>query len=234
MAQSKKFLLIPEDKHVITKSHLTELDKELLRILNSHLPDSEKLHKYYELLQKRLNLQQFNHPFKRSSESIMSDVLQPSEGVPFQESSEEKHKKVKREPTEKMDTDYESIIISSIPEKVKKKAQVVLNILKRQPDLINWTDHGEMIYHREKLPHTNIADLIGMILTDRKVNHIRGKEEFLKVLQEMNVPTHFVKNKHLNLEIKESPAVEKIKPFPINRKLTSRKRKSVTNVWLTK
>ena len=69
MAQVKKFTLIPEElviKHTVSSKRLSELDKLMVKILNSDLPDQEKLIRYHEVLQTSLNLQEFNQPRGRS------------------------------------------------------------------------------------------------------------------------------------------------------------------------
>lgn len=225
----RKFLLIPEDKHVITKNHLSQLDHLMLKILNSSLPDSEKLHRYYELLQKRMNLQHFNQPFKSNQE----------ESVVMQESSSNDTVK-QEEPIDKaslsQDSHYDSIIINSMPEKLKKKADNALTIFKTRPNLIQWTDKGEFIYKKEVIPNSNIADLLGIILVDRKTINIPGKAEFLKLLDELNMPKQYIKNKYLNVSpvIKASPVKKKFKPnvSPVIKK-SFVKGKNVPKMWLS-
>jgi len=51
MTQVKKFALIPEElvvKHAVSNKRLKELDKLMIKILNSDLPDHEKLMHYHD------------------------------------------------------------------------------------------------------------------------------------------------------------------------------------------
>lgn len=197
MEFAKKYALVPEDmfsKHVPNKKQMTEFDREMSNILNSSLDDYEKVQRYYELLQKKMNIENFNLPWKTSTSN-------PEKEPPKTKSTEEP------KASEEEDDDYTLTVLNSVPTSLKKQAEGLLHILKKHSDILTWNKHGEITYKDRKHDHSNLADLIGMILTNRKNIHIKGKEDFLSALNEMNAPRLFIKNKHLSTV--EEPVIKK-------------------------
>lgn len=168
MEFAKKFTLVPEDgfsKHIPPPQQLSELDKHMLQILNNkQLNDDEKVKMYYNILQKKLNLEENNPPWVA--------------------------------PEPKPSVDYESLIVESTPLRMQKHTRNLLPILKSNPKLLKWNEHGELIIRDQILPHTNIIDLVNLLMghSSKKVS---GQDSFLSILKEMNLPQNYIKNKHL-------------------------------------
>ncbi|GFT83635.1 uncharacterized protein TNCV_2825761 [Trichonephila clavipes] len=179
-----------------------EFDHQMSKILNSKLPDYEKVHLYYELLKRKMNLQDYNLPGITSENHAFEDehTVQKDESV-----------KVKEEIKPKVDENYMSIILESVPKTYKNQASLLLNFLKDKPNTLNWNEHGEVSFKDKKYQHPNLADLFNMIFTNRKPSTIIAKEEFL---QELNIPRHYIKNKYL-----KTPFVkQEMQAVPVKRK----------------
>lgn len=179
MEFTKKYALIPEDslsKHVPTQKQMTEFDKQMEKILNSSLEDSEKIQRYYELLNRKMNTEKFNLPWLTTKEDTKKEELKGETA-----------------------TDYDSIILNSVPTPMQRKAGNALSIVKKNPDILTWNNRGEIIHHGKKLPETNIADLFNILFTDKKHVNIPAIDTLLSALHELNFPKQYIKNKYLNL-----------------------------------
>lgn len=199
MEFSKKFVLVPESdysKHTPSQKQLSEFDKEMQKILNSNLQDFEKLQLYYDLLKRKMNLEDFNPPFKM-------DVTEKDEtSKPIEDG------------TVQNPTNSEDNILKMIPTGVQKQGEQLLQYLKTYPDILRWNDRGEIIYKDQLIPKSNLTDLIGLILTQRKsYKHLSGREEFLKALNSMNTPKLFFKNKYLTMKDDVYSPIKNVKPI---------------------
>lgn len=174
MEFAKKYALIPEDqwtKHTPTKVQLSELDREMSKILNNaSLDEYTKLQKYYEILQRKMKMQTFNTPWKPAVEEL---------------------------PTMKMENNYDTTILNSVPKSTKKQAETLLQLLKQHPQVVGWNEKGELMLNGELRPNTNLADLFHLIFSNTKKINIPGKIEFLSSLQDLNIPKYYVKNTYL-------------------------------------
>lgn len=88
---------------------------------------------------------------------------------------------------------FEREIIKSAPVKMKRKAILLLERLKRDPN-ISWNERGEAIIKGQLLPNTNINDLVQDVLRKRKSHVPRGWEAFAQSLRESNIPQDLVGN----------------------------------------
>jgi len=200
MEHAKKYALVPEEmltRHTISNKQLSDLDKSMIEILNSSLEDHEKVSRYYDLLQKRLKMNQFNSPYK------LTEVKSSKEEENSDKETEESPITIKKEDRrdEKLGDSYDSIILNSIPPNLKRRADNALSILKSRPDILKWNNQGEICYRGETIPQTNIADLFNLMFTDKKKTHILAKNTFLSALEELNLPKQYIRNKYLKLPI---------------------------------
>lgn len=215
MELSKKFALVPESellKHAPTKQHLSDLDKEMMKILNSHLSDFEKIQLYHELLKRKMNLQEFNQPAKMDIQELKPSEKMDSEEV---KPSEEVSESPVDDPTSKI-SNFDEAVLKMIPTGLRKQTHQLIHFLKTDPDVFQWNGRGEILFKKSLIPKSNLADLISLILTQRKVKQpLNGRDEFLQALTELNVPKFFVKNKHLDevLQLQKRP-VKKRKSVP--------------------
>lgn len=191
MEFAKKYALVPEDslsKHVPTQSQISDFDKQMLQILNSSFKDYEKVRRYHDLLQKKLNMENYNLPW--STPSIVEE-----EKIELKQPSKNNQSATKE--------DYSTMILNSVPKSSKKHADMLLQLIRKNPSILQWNDKGEILYNERSYPNSNLADLFHLIFTNRKRTNIAGKEEFLKALRELNVPEHYIKNTHLSNPIKQ-------------------------------
>lgn len=204
----RKFVLLPENelnRHVPTKSHLSDFDKGMQKILHSHLSDSEKVKLYYDLLMKKTNLIEFNQPYlpikNDEQEEIVEEEKSPQQNVL----------------TPKLEIDDDSLILNSVASGIRKQTSQLLDYLRTSPELFKWNKRGEIIYKNNLIPNSNLSDLITLILTQRKsLNNVIGKRQFLNVLEDINVPKLFIKNKHLSVYKPNKPLIKKQKRLTPN------------------
>ena len=190
MEFATKYALIPEDdfsKHVPSKQQMTDFDIAMSKILNSSLPDHEKIQRYYELLKRKMDLQEFNIPW-------LSKQPEEEKNKPPTEKSIKQESPVKQEPQQ----DYDSLIISSVPAPMKTQAENLLNFLKKHPNIIQWDQRGRITHHGRKLEQSNVAELFHLIFCVNKKASVPAQNEFLQALQEIGIPSSIIKNKHLN------------------------------------
>ncbi|XP_035233732.1 LOW QUALITY PROTEIN: uncharacterized protein LOC118205552 [Stegodyphus dumicola] len=151
MEFTKKYVLVPEEmmtKHTISDKQLSELDKAMMHILNSSVDDREKLVRYYELLQKKLNLKEYNSPFKPPKDDSQNSLDDSAEMKKVKE-EEEAPSSVTDGDKQMTVTDYSTVILDSVPLRMRRKAQNALAILKRHPDILKWNDKGEQETHNK-------------------------------------------------------------------------------------
>lgn len=193
MEYANKFALIPEEtlsKHVPSKKQMTEFDVAMSKILNSSLPDHEKVQQYYELLKRKMNLQEFNMPW----------LPEKKEKEPAKKEPEKDELPIKQEQSE----NYDSLIIDSVPQPMKKQAEALLRFLKTNSKKLEWDERGVITYNGQKLEHSNIAELFHFIFSVNKKPPVAAQSEFLEALKEMGVPASIIKNKYMSLESKNS------------------------------
>ena len=190
-------------KHIPTEKEISDFDRAMLKILNSSLPDHEKVRQYYELLQRKMNLQDFNPSWINKSQEKESEAQsQEKESKTLPES----HKQdivTKQELTDQIPSAYEKqeiyipVILNSVHPRFKKQAEYLLQLLKSHPNIIRWNECGELIYKNQIFPKSNLADMFNLIFSNRKIKNFSGKNEFFQALEEINVPKHFVKNRRM-------------------------------------
>ena len=209
MEAAEKFALIPEEmlsKHIPTKKEISDFDHAMLNILNSSLPDHEKVHQYYELLKRKMNMQDFNPP-RISKLQEKNELETQTEDKKEQKShsenddpefliKQEQSKKQTPNACEKQET-YTSIVLNSVNPRFKKQAEYLLQLLKSHPNIIRWNERGELVYKDRLFPNSNLADMFNLIFSNRKIKNFSGKNEFFQALEEINVPRHFVKNRYI-------------------------------------
>lgn len=191
MAQIKKFALIPEElvaKHTVSSKRLSELDKLMLNILHSDLPDYEKLIRYQELLQKSLNLQEYNNarPVKKEETKQVENSMEQQV-----ESSKEKQVQDSEPPRDH----FHDLILSSVSKPMRRKAENALSLIKLQPEVLSWNSKGEISHQGEKIPNSNIIDLFNYMFNSRKI--LPHKSRYDQALKDLNVPKQFIGNKKL-------------------------------------
>lgn len=205
MEHAEKYALIPEEllsKHVPSAKQMSEFDLAMSKILNSSLADHEKVRQYYELLKRKMDLQEFNMPWNPPTKPEMkqidesSNMNQKPEGIK-QEQPEEDIKQEQPEGIKQEQADYDTFIISSVPKNMKKQAEALLNLLKSNSKTFQWNTKGVVIYNGQKLEHSNIAELFQKIFSVNKKKYVPAQDEFIQALRELGVGGSVIKNKFL-------------------------------------
>lgn len=230
MEFAKKFALVPEEalnKHTPSQKQLSELDKALLKILNSSLPDYEKVQRYYELLQRKMNLQENNLPWiQRSDEEVEQQPAKPEQDSVKQDSAKQEPTTTTTQETVnpehiKQEIDYNQLPLTLVPSRMKKQALKLLEFLKTSPHKLEWNEKGIVSFKNKKIQNSNIADFFHLIFSTNKKVPINAQGELLQVLKEMHVPQSFIKNKNLLSRPMSTPKVRKqshVNPFWISLK----------------
>lgn len=203
MEHAKKYALVAEEdlsRHVPTKKQMTEFDVAMSKILNSSLPDHEKVQQYYELLKRKMDLQEFNTPWK-------SKLPEEEENEP-ESKPEEPEPEVKQEPV----NDYDTFVLNSVPNPMKKQAEALLTLLKSKSSKMNWDPSGAITYNGKKLDG-NLAEYFRLIFCVNKKPSNVTSTEFLQALKDIGVPESTIKNKHLSFQKKKvvSPRISFVK-----------------------
>ncbi|GBN05754.1 hypothetical protein AVEN_82470-1 [Araneus ventricosus] len=192
MEHAKKFALIPEhlvSKHTVSDKQLNDLDKSMLNILNSSLEEHEKVKQYYALLQKKMNIEEYNLPWKPPEEPAPSDNIEVEPMLPRKEDS------------------YDRVVLNSVPQGIKNEASKALDFIKEHSNILKWSDKEEILIGNEFISKTNVADLFNIIFThNKKKTNVAGIQEFLAALNLMNMPKHYVKNNYLTAKNVKSKA----------------------------
>jgi len=150
----------------------SRLDKELTKILNSSKNDAEKWSEYRELFRRFLF---FN-----------SDDERPHTKLTYQDINESTQ-----------DSSYPvENIINSVPPRYQQKAKAIIDHI-NTADIdkrFKWDKSGRISINNNKIPNTNIVDLLNDALRYRKSHNAVGQKEFAKFLRGINTPRNFVGN----------------------------------------
>lgn len=150
---------------------VSELDREMSRLLNNKdLGDKDKWEQYQQVLQRYL------HFATQNRKPIQLPIVE-------------------------MDVNDGSInmlgneqIVETFTKNYKKDASNFLKALNGKTDLIRWDDEGVVYIHNEKIPHSNIIDLLHDVIRLRKSIQPPGWEQLMQILKEINIPIEFVTN----------------------------------------
>lgn len=217
MELATKYALMPEDdlsRHVPTKKQMTEFDVAMSKILNSSLPDHEKVQQYYELLKRKMKLQEFNIPWRpkqreedpQKRKKLEKDETVKQEPIIDQEPIINQEPIIKQEPSiiqkspTKHEEQYDALVLSSVPKPMKKHAETLLNFLKSRSNTIEWDQSGLVKYKGQTLEQSNLAELFHLIFCVNKKPPIKAPTEFLQVLEEIGVLENMIKNKFLSFQ----------------------------------
>ena len=153
--------------HGSSSIELSSFDDAMLKILNSSLPEHEKVNQYYKLLQRKMNLQEFN-------EAMVT---------PLPETKEEVKEEKPLLPSVKQESpDFESVIYSSVPANRKKQAKALLHFLKTNLNNFKWNATEEVTYNGRKITKSNLADLFNIIFSTNRKNNIDAQHELIDII----------------------------------------------------
>ena len=86
------------------------------------------------------------------------------------------------------------LVLDSVPSTMKRKAQLLLNILKYNPNM-TWDDDGTVKLYGKAIEGSNIIDLVNGVLRHRKGSETTGWQPFAEGLREMNIPQDVIGNR---------------------------------------
>ena len=87
----------------------------------------------------------------------------------------------------------------------------MIDYLKIHPDIVDWNDKGEIVYHGRLINGSNISDLVGDAMSNHSKFNIPPFYESIyeKLLTGVNVPNDWIKNnKRLNIRSHKYDDVE--------------------------
>lgn len=83
----------------------------------------------------------------------------------------------------------------SLPKTFQQPANVLLNELEKYPERVQW-DNNELTIDGKKMVGSNLIDLVGDVLRNRKtVSAPIYSDVFLKLLADINIPEELIRNK---------------------------------------
>ena len=79
------------------------------------------------------------------------------------------------------------LVIDSVPSIMKRKAQLLVSLLKTNPN-VSWEDDGTVKLYGKSIPGSNIIDWVNDIIRHRKGSEPTGWQAFAEGLRDMNIP----------------------------------------------
>jgi hypothetical protein len=125
-----------------------------------------------------------------------------------------RHKHIDPLPKVLIDEEPDHDVLSGVPKQYVNRAQALYKKVKTVPGL-KWNDQGEMVYNGDRVPGSNIVDLIHTFVKPGRRNSIKpvGWKTFGQKLLEAGVPRTIITNKLLWHEV-ETGHEEKDNPRP--------------------
>ena len=102
-------------------------------------------------------------------------------------------------------------IISTVPVKMRSRAQALLNLLSGTN--ISWTATGEVIIDGNCIKNSNICDLLKYVLCNYKTYKPLGFETFVNALATNNIPETLIQNIQCRLNIQQIKLCDVAKPW---------------------
>ena len=213
MEHATKHVLVPSDMFDRLKSNqelnnrpnkLQTLDGELSDIMRSNATsDYDKALMYQEALKKYLSFRKQNRgPVKLDivdKLTPLTNALAPP-GEP-DENDEVTDQELGAEGSKEADVLH---LVNSIPKTYQRKAGQILDIILQNGDVIGWNVNNELVYNKETIQGSNIADLLYDVLKQRgKSLDPVGWREFCKGLARINVPEYLIGNPSRRTMIQE-------------------------------
>ncbi|KYQ47383.1 hypothetical protein ALC60_13594 [Trachymyrmex zeteki] len=206
-------------------THLTRLDAEMSRILNSDWPrdESERWKMYKETLWRYLRFVQETRRQKdarnenvntednatrddnsddneTTNDGVFHDLTQTSD-IPSSHSISNANITKNFGISSEHNHGMKSIekIVESVPKSYRKHARLLLKHLlqKAVPGRINWNERGIVTIEGNVVKDSNITDLINDAMRERKTVKATGRNQFARLLCALNISSALVRNKRL-------------------------------------
>lgn len=213
MENAKKMILIEpalieklKQENKVT-SNLSRLDIEMQNIMNSKTEDRKKWMLYLQTLQRYLHFtEEDRQPLRLPIYSDTSNEDSNGSKIGFKnkdrdlkssvdaESLLEEKGSIKRIESEANPLYSPTQILSLIPKTYNKKGESLLNLIGASKSKIRWDNEGTVIIDNEKIPGSNIVDLINDSLRPLKKSDPIGWDRFAKALKDIKVPLTYIGN----------------------------------------
>ena len=86
------------------------------------------------------------------------------------------------------------LVIDSVPSTMKRKAQLLVSLLKNNLN-VSWEDDGTVKLYGKSIPGSNIIDSVNDVIRHRKGSEPTGWQAFAKGLRDMNIPQDVIGNR---------------------------------------
>ena len=162
---------------------MSSLDGDMQDILARHdVTADEKVKLYNQVLQRYVNFHDQRQLAAQAPMRVTMAGDDPRSSVDHTDTSPA---------TTAMADAIEREMLDSVPPRMKKKAQLLINRIKAHPQL-TWTDRGEMVYKDQVMANTNVSDLVNDVLRRRKHFEPHGWQTFARALKDTNVPQNLI------------------------------------------
>lgn len=170
MENSRKYVLVPEERVQLEDVHLSELDSLMKKILyRKDLADSEKAVLYLQTLQKYVTFPSLEMPGDKKEEE--EEI--PPDDVPIDS------------------VISENDILPHLPLKLQGIAKNLILFLKEKDIKINASN--ELKINGNVISHSNLLTFVNDVLRDRK----SLSKNHTMIFNMLNFPSHLIKNKYL-------------------------------------
>ena len=105
-------------------------------------------------------------------------------------------KSIQTQPAVKNNNAVESNLVDALPTSLQRPAQLLLNQMRGNENIISWTPRGEVSLYGKRLDgNNNLTDLVADVLRNTKTTH-ENRSSFLNALRDLNTPSTLIKNKN--------------------------------------
>ena len=109
----------------------------------------------------------------------------------------------------------ESNLVDALPVSLQRSAQLLLNQMRGNEDIISWTPRGEVsLYGQQLTGNNNLTDLVADVLRNTKMEH-ENRSRFLAALRDLNTPSTLIKNKNALRDYTASTAAVLQRPIGV-------------------
>jgi len=194
----KKMKLISEDEYKrlkevelqkpptnVTKRSFSDKQYTADKILQDNdIPDDIKAVMYSQILRKLVDKLDIHLPTSKESITPKSTVTESNEKASPSSSSFDKL------------LSLDKTLLKAIPQQHRGKAEHIVMILRRRPDLISWDASGVCNFNGVEEQESNIIDLLNYTITSAKWKKVpAGINRFLKICKDLNISSSVVSAK---------------------------------------
>lgn len=153
---------------------VSRVDSEMSDILDlKNIDDSEKWKMFQEAFVRFLAAKNF--------ENVQAPSKEPNDAK-----------------TEEVAPVSEDAVLATVPSKYQAKAKMLVRALQNLPSqTFAWDENGAVTINGEKVPNSNIVDLVNEAMRSRKTSNPPGRHQFAVLLRAANIPREYVGNREL-------------------------------------